>query len=59
MKPPLERKVLPTLAKVSPYHSCLKASKVVSGSEYPLYSIAGFLKAGGDQVALSSAQPHS
>lgn len=42
-------------------HLFLKAYKVVSSSEYPLYSLAGFPKAGGEgQVPLSAAaQPRS
>ena len=41
-------------------HFFLKAYKVVSSSEYPLYSLVGFPKVGGEgQVPLSTAQPHS
>ena len=41
-------------------HFFLKAYKVVSSSEYPLYSLAGFPKAGGEgQVPLRAAQPCS
>lgn len=41
-------------------HFFLKAYKVVSSSEYPLYSLVGFPKTGeGGQVPLSPAQPHS
>lgn len=40
-------------------HFFLKAYKVVSSSEYPLYSFVGLPKAGGGgQVPLSPAQPH-
>lgn len=42
------------------FHFFLKAYKVVSSSEYPLYSLVGFPKIGGEgQAPRSAAQPHS